>query len=71
MHRMFYFERYCREAETEREDFCVCVKPLDFPDRPQLASRLMEWIEANLQLGAKKIVLYVYTGKKPEGNTMH
>ncbi len=44
------------------EDFCVCVKPLDFPNEPLLADRLIEWIEANLELGAGKIVFYVYSG---------
>ena len=52
------------EIEDEKkEDFCVCVKPLDFPNEPRLAGRLTEWIESNLQLGARKIVIYVYSSK--------
>ena len=49
-------------TEENTKDFCVCLKPLDFPNEPRLASRLMEWIESNLQLGAQKIVIYVYSG---------
>lgn len=45
-----------------KQDFCVCVKPLDFPAEPRLARRLIEWIEANILLGAEKIVFYVYAG---------
>lgn len=48
----------------EKGNFCVCVKPLDFPNEPRLARRLMEWIESNLRLGAQKIVIYVYSGIK-------
>ena len=60
-------------TNTEQEssiikDFCVCLKPLDFPNEPRLAARLMEWIESNLQLGAQKIVIYVYSGKKSVHN---
>mgnify|MGYP001196810122 FL=1 len=51
------------EEEEKKEDFCVCVKPLDFPNEPRLAGRLTEWIESNLQLGASKIVIYVYSSK--------
>ena len=52
------------ENQESKKDFCVCLKPLDFPNEPRLAVRLMEWIESNLQLGAQKIVIYVYSGKK-------
>ena len=48
---------------NETFSFCVCVKPLDFPQEPRIAPRLIEWIESNLQLGAQKIVIYVYSGK--------
>ena len=51
-----------QSTEENTKDFCVCLKPLDFPNEPRLASRLMEWIESNLQLGAQKIVIYVYSG---------
>ena len=51
------------EIEEKKQDFCVCVKPLDFPNEPRLARRLTEWIESNLQLGAQKIVIYVYSSK--------
>ena len=51
------------EDDEKKEDFCVCVKPLDFPNEPRLAGRLTEWIESNLQLGASKIVIYVYSSK--------
>ena len=51
------------ELQEEKRDFCVCVKPLDFPNEPRLAKRLTEWIESNLQLGAQKIVIYVYSSK--------
>ena len=51
------------KVQEEKEDFCVCVKPLDFPNEPRLANRLTEWIESNLQLGAQKIVIYVYSSK--------
>ena len=47
---------------TGKEDFCVCVKPLDFPDQEKLASRLIDWIEVNRLLGAAKIVIYIYSG---------
>ena len=50
------------EEEKSKKDFCVCVKPLDFPDQPKLAERLIEWIEVNRLLGAAKIVIYVYVG---------
>ena len=49
--------------EEKKHDFCICVKPLDFPHEPRLAPRLIEWIESNLQLGAQKIVIYIYSSK--------
>ena len=57
-----------QESSDDIKDFCVCLKPLDFPNEPRLAARLMEWIESNLQLGAQKIVIYVYSGKKSVHN---
>ena len=45
-----------------KKDFCVCVKPLDFPGDPRLATRLIEWIESMILLGAQKIVIYLYSG---------
>ena len=51
------------QVQQEKQNFCVCVKPLDFPNEPRLAERLTEWIESNLQLGAQKIVIYVYSSK--------
>jgi hypothetical protein len=48
--------------EENIQDFCVCVKPLDFPNQPKLATRLIEWIESNRLLGAEKIVIYLYSG---------
>lgn len=50
-------------SDTKKKDFCVCVKPLDFPGEPQLANRLIEWIESLMLLGAQKIVIYIYSGK--------
>ena len=55
-----------KEEEEEKvdvkKDFCVCVKPLDFPGDPRLATRLIEWIESMILLGAQKIVIYLYSG---------
>ena len=50
------------QLSNDTYSFCACVKPLDFPQEPRIAPRLMEWIESNLQLGARKIVIYVYSG---------
>ena len=55
-----------KEEEEEKvdvkKDFCVCVKPLDFPGDPRLATRLIEWIESMILLGAQKIVIYLFSG---------
>ena len=51
-----------RFEDDEKKDFCVCVKPLDFPHEPRLARRLIEWIESIVLLGAQKIVIYLYSG---------
>lgn len=55
-------EQTSRSSTRKKQDFCVCVKPLDFPAEPGLAERLIEWIESNIVLGAEKIVFYVYAG---------
>ena len=48
--------------DVVKKDFCVCVKPLDFPGDPRLATRLIEWIESMILLGAQKIVIYLFSG---------
>ncbi|XP_065349856.1 uncharacterized protein LOC135945862 [Cloeon dipterum] len=45
-------------AKGEKEDFVVCVKCLNFKHRPDIAVRLVEWIELLKILGANKIVFY-------------
>ena len=45
------------EDETDRKEFAVCVKGLDFPN-DDLSVRLIEWIELLRILGADKIFFY-------------
>ncbi|XP_065350189.1 uncharacterized protein LOC135946074 [Cloeon dipterum] len=45
-------------AKGEKEDFFVCVKCLNFKYTPEIAVRLVEWIELLKILGANKIVFY-------------
>ena len=37
--------------------FGLCVKATFFPETPEL--QVAEWIEANLMLGASKIIIYI------------
>ena len=55
-------EENVNDNDVVKKDFCVCVKPLDFPGDPRLATRLIEWIESMILLGAQKIVIYLYSG---------
>ena len=45
------------EDETDKKEFAVCVKGLDFPN-DDLSVRLIEWIELLRILGADKIFFY-------------
>ena len=45
------------EDETDKKEFAVCVKGLDFPN-DDLSVRLIEWIELLHILGADKIFFY-------------
>ena len=45
------------EDETDKKEFAVCVKGLDFPN-DDLSVRLIEWIELLKILGADKIFFY-------------
>ena len=45
------------EDETDKKEFAVCVKGLDFPN-DDLSVRLIEWIELLQILGADKIFFY-------------
>ena len=55
-------EENVKDNDVVKKDFCVCVKPLDFPGDPRLATRLIEWIESMILLGAQKIVIYLFSG---------
>ena len=43
-----------------RQDFALCVKGLYYPFKTPVR-KIVEWIELNLMLGAKKIFMYVIT----------
>ncbi|XP_059473263.1 uncharacterized protein LOC132195342 isoform X1 [Neocloeon triangulifer] len=45
----------------KKENFAVCVKQLNFQHRPDIAFRLVEWIELLKILGANKIIFYELT----------
>ena len=49
--RVFY------QARNFRESFGLCVKATIFPETHELHTA--EWIEANLRLGAAKIIFYI------------
>lgn len=49
--------RVIHNVPTQRKDFAVCVKGLDFPN-VDLSLRLIEWIELLGLLGADKVFFY-------------